>query len=73
MAGQTLRVTKIVNNVPREYHLYKRKAEYCLVVMLRLKLRIVEKFKTEWWDSFVIFPYFEGRLEIYLKSAKEYY
>lgn len=47
MAGQTLRVTKIVNNVPREYHLYKRKAEYCLVVMLRLKLRIVEKFKTE--------------------------
>lgn len=47
MADQTLRVTKIVNNIFRQYHFYKRNTEYCLVVMLRLKLRIAEKFTAE--------------------------
>lgn len=46
MADQTLWVTKIVN-IFRQYHFYKCNAQYCLVVMLRLKLRIAEKFTAE--------------------------
>lgn len=73
MVDQTSWVAKIVNNVSRDYYFYKQKAKLCLVVTLRLKLRIAEKFTIELLGHWYFFPYFEGRFEICIKSAKGFY